>query len=679
MTSCEERRSTACRQSMLSIAVATLPTTLAVAMIAGSAEFSLNLLSTRLTHAPIIHVLGSFARVILIHAAAWIALGLVLVLLVRACFLIGAFQRVFRTPEIAVHVGLISAVVFLISLADLPRNMRLTCFPITVALGGLTFLVLRWQAPKVQFQACKRVVRWSSAPCILLIALAWITLQRSPAAGPTVYRVPPVQDSRRTDHRASPNVIFVMLDTVRADRLSTYGYGKPTTPFLEKLATEATLFEMAVSPGVWTVPAHASLFTGLSVREHKANWDQRWLADHFVTLAELLSERGYETVSLSNNVHLRVTNLLQGFQYRYSMWSLAKLPITFLDNYLRWVGVAPPLGFLETDDGAAATNCCIADWLDHVRTPDRPFFMFINYMEAHVLYWPPREYRRAFMDDRAVERSYDLLAERRDLHTVVTRELNLLGRDVLGKGDRRILRDLYDASIRYQDDRVEELYDLLDQRGLLADTLFVVVSDHGESLGEHDHWDHQWSVHNTLLHVPLLVRHPPTFGAQRVARPVLTSDLFATVAEMCDLPVEAGTYRRWVKLESDAVPEEDRPVVSEYLAPYHSALRWAERNVRNFDAPRFSRSFRSVIMDNEKLILGSDKSAALFDLAEDPFEIKSLAEERPGSYKMLALSLAEWLARTPEYIPPADGEEEQLDGDDRDVIEALRSLGYVGD
>ena len=359
MTSGEERHSTTCRQSMLSIAVSILPTTLVVAMFAGSAEFSWNLLSTRLTHAPIIHVLGSFGRVILIHAAVWIALGLVLVILVRACFLIGAFQRVFRTPKIAVNVALISAVVFLISLADLPRNMRLICFPIAVGLGGLTFLVLRRQAPKGKSRVRERAVRWSTAPCVLLIALAWIVLQRSPAAGPTVYRVPPVKDSRRTDHRAAPNVVFVVLDTVRADRLSTYGYGKPTTPFLEKLATEATLFEMAVSPGVWTVPAHASMFTGLSVREHKANWDHRWLADHFVTLAELLREHGYETVSLSNNVHLRVTNLLQGFQYRYSMWSLAELPVTFLDTYLRWFGVAPPLQTAASLIGWITCGCLI--------------------------------------------------------------------------------------------------------------------------------------------------------------------------------------------------------------------------------------------------------------------------------------------------------------------------------
>ncbi|MCP4680532.1 MAG: sulfatase-like hydrolase/transferase, partial [Deltaproteobacteria bacterium] len=290
--------------------------------------------------------------------------------------------------------------------------------------------------------------------CVLLILGFGAALARSPLLSPGSYQVPPgaVQESSPRRH----NVLWIVLDTVRADHMSCYGYERHTTPFLEDWARQAIVFDHAVADGIWTLPSHASMFTGLSTREHGVHANHTWLDDGITTVADVLTANGFTTASFSNN-HLiaRHTNLAKGFEECCVMGHARRMSRFSLEHLCESWGITPMFPWLDGDFGAALTNHVISNWLDERTDEKRPFFLFVNYMDAHLPYRVPKRYRRMFMTEPQVHRSYDLRQSVfGNLLVSLTKRFNIEGGEFITEPDREVVKKQYSAAIRYLDDRV---------------------------------------------------------------------------------------------------------------------------------------------------------------------------------------------------------------------------------
>ena len=474
-----------------------------------------------------------------------------------------------------------------------------------------------------------------------------------------------------------PNVLFIVLDTTRADHLSAYGYPLPTSPYLEQLAREGTLYEHAIAPAPWTLPSHASMFTGLLPSTHQADEEHRWLAPEFTTLAERLLDSGYETVGFSSNeVVGRIYNLQQGFQHFYEIGrDMAQPPPDPIED-LTMIRLARRFvpGQIRTDKGAVEVDEYSHLWLDEwQKRPDRrPFFAYVNFLEAHLPYRPPPEYQKRFLDGPIHELIRPLTSAEFN-HGAIYR---LIGyKDLIGPSDYEQLRALYDASLAYQDDQLRILVEDLRSRGLLDDTLVIVVGDHGENLGEHGGLlGHAFSMHQTLLHVPLVIRHPAAFPAGlRHSGLVAIASLFATVLEAAGVkpdpawPPAVGPLPR--RLEGGA-----GSVVSEYDTPVFELYNLAEE-ARGVDIGPMLVRKRSIQDLAWKVVEPSIGTAELYHLANDPEELLTLAPSaEPIESARLLTSLHERLAAVPHPILAPVTKEAAIDPE---TVQSLKALGYM--
>lgn len=486
--------------------------------------------------------------------------------------------------------------------------------------------------------------------------------------------------------RERPNIVLIVFDALRVDRLGCYGYDEPTSPHIDAFASDAVLFEKAVSSGAWTVPSHASLFTGLAPRQHGARFglDRLWLDDGFLTLAEILRDSGYETMALSNNpIVSPLTNLTQGFdRVAIPRDMMASVGLPMLPFYVRALGrigpVASVLGrwFIE-DPGGRATNHIASQWIAQ-RDRSRPFFLFINYMETHDPYQPPQAYRRDFVSDTDISRSYWSGLNDDTLRWPYA----LAGVDHFSKRDLDIFSALYDARVREADDRLAELVSELAGHVDLDNTIFVLTSDHGENLGEHGLIGHQFSIHNTVIMMPLIVRWPNVLRPQRVTQLVQPYDLFPSLLAWAGAPVKQTTdvlaQPLALALKPTTKPTE-RLAVSEYLFWTASELEMVKRLVPDFDPEPWRTAYRAAVTDQWKLVAHlrrSQNRLELYNWARDPREERDLASIRPTQRLRLASQLAEWQKHVAPFDPnrfdaPPDP------GLEKEQFRRLRDLGYA--
>jgi hypothetical protein len=320
-----------------------------------------------------------------------------------------------------------------------------------------------------------------------------------------------------------PNVVLVVLDQVRARNMSLYGYARPTTPFLERLAEESTIFDQAISAAPWTLPSHAAMFTGHYPLEMSTDWTLP-LDETFPTLAEALAAEGYMTAGfVANKVYAGThTGLARGF-LRYDVDVDTPTGVLMASslgrNLLERRRVRRLLRRLE-EPGLKLAPMVSAEflgWLDRVE--ERPFFAFLNYMDAHTSYlpWPPIEGR--FASDSARLLPPPVMARAKEKRAGV-----------------RNLINQYDERIALLDGEMERLVAELDRRGLSDHTLLIIASDHGEEFGERGVMFHGRSLYLPSLQVPLLLRFPGRIpGGVRVGEPVGLADLPATVLDVLGL------------------------------------------------------------------------------------------------------------------------------------------------
>lgn len=434
-----------------------------------------------------------------------------------------------------------------------------------------------------------------------------------------------------------PNVLVLCLDTVRADRLGCYGGRGGLTPNLDAFAAGATLYERCTASSPWTVPSHASFFTGLDPFAHGAHSflvepgpgaaavDNVYaLEDEHRTLAEVLVEAGYRTGGVvANAVYLKAEfGLNQGFE----QWRIAR-------------------------ERAPRVNGEVLRWLDGLEG-GRPWLLFVNYMDAHRPYnVEPAEGERVFGAD---EYSSDLLDALYDEVIVAGREGGELAARV---------EEQYDRAVRNLDRALGELFAALEERGLWDDTLVVVLSDHGEYFGEHRLVEHSKDVYQEALDVPLIVKYAgQRSGAVERAR---VSHVHVPRLVLEGLP--DALRARW----ADAFPRLPgaRPVIAE---SYYSRLR----DVLHPDpavTERFRRVRAALVDGPYKLIRSSDGRHELYDLEADPREQHDRAALEPARVEAMLAALDEARAGAP--LDASGRTAVPLDAEHRADIDAM---GYGG-
>jgi arylsulfatase A-like enzyme len=441
------------------------------------------------------------------------------------------------------------------------------------------------------------------------------------------------------------------MDTARA-RNALPSANPGTVPRLAEVASEGVEFTAAMSAAPWTLPSHASMFTGRYASDHGTHAGDKEFAPEHGSLAERLQAIGYTTVAFSNNSWVSPEfGFDRGFDRFYEGWRLFDVDCDLtrvmreIDSPLAQLRElfmsTEPAGIPATlvnaayakffrkryDYGAFATNWRIGRWLDR-RSTDEPFFLFVNYLEPHLEYDPPRRYCTHLPE-------YVSVAEARrveqDAWQYVGGGLSMSDREF------EILEGLYDSELAYLDHRIGELLDEFSSRGLLEETVVVLVGDHGENIGDHGLMDHQYCLYDTLIHVPLIIRGVDEFrGGERVTDVVETRALLATILETVGFDTSTLDSSIAVSLSDTVDPASDeldrrRGAVAEYLVPQPSVevLRERAGDVEDARLDRFDRALRAIRTANWKLVESSDGGRELYDIADDPRESTNCATERP--------------------------------------------------
>jgi arylsulfatase A-like enzyme len=448
------------------------------------------------------------------------------------------------------------------------------------------------------------------------------------------------------------NVVIHVIDTLRADRLGVYGYAKPTSPNIDALAAESVLFEQASAPAPWTLPSVVSLLTSTFPTEHGVLVDGQQISPRHVPLAERLRSAGYATISLSSNAFAGPwSGLHRGY-----------------DGAFVFDKSGPPLA-------------PVRKWLDGLN--DRLFFLYFHTTEPHDPYNPGTQRIRRFGQVSAETQSrinedlvtyrektkVDFKAGRKPGATDNTAEQdNAMAALHEARADIEVL---YDAAIRKADDKVGRLIEELRQRKLWDRTLLILLSDHGEEFGDHGGWQHDQSLYEELVHVPLIIHFP---GAQhagiRVREPVRLIDIVPTIADILGNP-EVGKDTRGDSLlrlfTGSGDPETHMTVVAE------------RRNRKKYYRPyKVSRGDENIVVrqGHWKGIWNVEPDTMeLYDLKTDPGEKRNLAGSQPDRADALARFARQWHARTIAYavMRSAPGSPTL----DEETTRSLRSLGYI--
>lgn len=455
------------------------------------------------------------------------------------------------------------------------------------------------------------------------------------------------------------------MDAARQDHLSCYGYPLPTTPNLDRLAEEGVRFTNAISTSGWTVPTHASLFTGAFPSFHGARDGHPVLNEDLCTLAEVLRGCGYRTAGFTNVGWVaEATGLTRGFDSFvpvYRLWegqSVSVLARRVLAKFV-WMLAGRKLA------GAAATNRCVERWLARSGSA-RPFFIFINYSEAHVPYLPPRSFARRFLDPLGIGFSEAQRVNQDPLK-------HITGAVQMDERDFDVLRALYDAEIASLDTRLGELLSYLSQQGLLDQTLVIVTADHGENFGDHGLMSHKWCLYDSILRVPLVIRYPGSFpSGMTITDQVQLVDIFPTLMDVLDVQDEQVRNQvQGYSLSPDRVADRPRQFAVAELA----RRSWKQdfRRYPGFDYTQFERDLKTIRTDRFKLIWASDGRHELYDIVADPNESHNLLEVCLEEAQCLQDRLFDFIDSI-EYTGETTEEDIEMDW----ILEKhLRDLGYI--
>jgi arylsulfatase A-like enzyme len=462
-----------------------------------------------------------------------------------------------------------------------------------------------------------------------------------------------------------PNVIVILVDALRADRLGTYGNRNPLTPTMDALAAEGVTFEHCVSAAPWTLPSVATLFTSYYPGVHKATSYsvvsgmeegrqavQSVLSDDFDTLAEVLQRSGYQTAGFVAAKFLR-----EGYGFGQGF-----------DHY--------DTSFAENTVRGEIVNRALFKWLDEGRDAAKPMFVYLHYMDVHGPYNAAPQFMDPIMEQFEAYPNKRLL-EAKELRTMNSYlrnpppETSDPGRFERLKGYREYWMARYDAGVREMDFYLGQLVENLKQRGLWDDTYVILMADHGEALCEHGLWEHGYSQYQTDLHVPLILRWPNVLPAgKRVRRLASLIDVMPTLLEQLRLSTgESLQGTSLINHVSDTLP--DMPL-----------MRFAE-------ATKVEPKQYALFADTTKLIVTAipprklpdgttskeEVRHQLFNLGTDPEEIYDVAPQNAPVVQRLKQLMMKTVRINMNTKPELVVTQKPVD---QQTIAQLQSLGYVG-
>jgi arylsulfatase A-like enzyme len=455
-----------------------------------------------------------------------------------------------------------------------------------------------------------------------------------------------------------PNVVFILIDTLRADHLGAYGYARPTSPVLDAFAAESVLFESAFSQSSWTKPATASLLTSRYPSQHQCFLEKQQLPASETTLPQYLQRAGYTTAMLSGNPWVTpdygfdrgTDHFFSAYDERFARVTLYMMALKRLSKLVD--AKARPYnrlkllvqGEMSSEERDQVLTKEAFRWLD--ANTQEPFFLYLHYMSPHHPYEGVPPYDK-FVPDPSLEpvtyyptKSYYFFEQGEELPDA----------------QREDMVARYDGDILHIDGLIGELLGKLRELKLEDETLVVVTSDHGEEFFDHRNWGHGQSIYNELIHVPLIIRFPKRFTAgRRVSEPVQTIDVLPTLLELAGAPLPSGIAGKTllpVLRGEDATPRE---AYSELLYRYGDS--------------------RSLVRGGQKLMRtkkGEELREEVFDLGADPREQRAAAVDGNGGAALQSrlTEVQSWAEqnKTGETADAAISDEQK---------DRLKALGYM--
>jgi arylsulfatase A-like enzyme len=479
--------------------------------------------------------------------------------------------------------------------------------------------------------------RWRMRLALVLLLAPGLAAARAPDPG-------------KADGR--PSIVLIVVDTLRADAVSAYGAVAGTTPVIDALAAEGILYSHAYASSSWTLPSHATLLSGLRVDEHRAGMPGRAvLQESVVTLAERLRAVGYETVGLSENILVSdVFNLLQGFDHRRS------------SRYDAKQGEVPLDAVVE-----------VRTWLKQ-RQGDRPFFLFVNLIDAHVPYTIRDE--NPFVPPTATAGQIGGRA---------AHPHKLLCGGMPGKEQLEILWGLYLGDVAAADAKAGKILADVRKQAAASELISIITSDHGEFFGERKLLGHEFGLGEAVLHIPLIVHGLPGVQPAVVDRPVELLDVAPSVLEWAGVEVPSDFRGSRLPNSADAVSGGSRVLFAAYSDRYLPTPEdWqglvepeSKEQYRQFCAPSdpVFGSMATLVRYPLKFHWFEKYPPELYDLSWDPAERSNQAKLQPDVVEQMTSELEPFLRAS--RLEEVTGDEGQPEPVSQEVLDALRELGYV--
>lgn len=499
-----------------------------------------------------------------------------------------------------------------------------------------------------------------------------------------------------------PNIILIVMDTVRVDHLSSYGYHLKTSPNIDKIAEQGVLFENAFSTATWSPPAHASIFTGKYPSYHKTLGTNLYLARDNVTIAEILKANGYSTMGITNCALLGAgTGFERGFQKFVEPSGYVSLELRKRARTLSIILdplIHAPKDFARTlvfgpDGNNIRTNEIIKGFIKTRQVSGKPFFLFVNYFNCHAPYDPPRPFKEKFCDGFTEPRLYitELLWEKllgKEREKIVNRNLDMTrlkyiasvnaearfafiaGGLQISEEEWEVIRSWYDGEIAYLDHCIGEITNFLCNEGLFENTLIIITADHGENFGEHGLAGHNFALYDSLLHVPLIMSCPSLIPKRkRLAQIVSIIDIFPTVLSLCNLDVKYDVQGK--RLD----PFEEREIHDFVCAECGATERTHGINSKidkKLEEIEIEKGCKCIRNSTYKYILRRS-TEELYDIRDDPREQTNIATRCPEMTRHLRRKLEQIVDIS--YFGPR----KFLNANDKDkaMMKRLKALGYV--
>jgi arylsulfatase A-like enzyme len=457
-----------------------------------------------------------------------------------------------------------------------------------------------------------------------------------------------------------PNIIWIVMDTARGDRFSSYGHETHTTPNVDEFRKDAVMFSDAVSAAPWTIPSHASMFTGTDPSTHGAHFSNEGTLKHplvneNVTIAEILKGNGYKTAAfIANYAALRRSyGFGQGFDLYYDQ------PSRFVRFYWGQVfsRIYPSIRYkdylrINRFLLSSEINPMALHWLEENK--ENNLFLFINYMECHAGYnYIPGEFSEEF--DSYNEKALNLFAQTMKKEIVYNKKS-------ITPSEHAVLANAVDARLKYLDHNIGKFFDALKEMGIYDDALIIVTSDHGTLWGEHNSFGHMVDLYNELIHIPLIAKYPLAANKKGISdKRVQSIDIMAEILDYLGIAAPEG-------IQGQPFEEATHTVVAEVFRSKMSKMT-------KLNPERYYRDLKALYSSDGKYkyIQASNGQSMLFDLVNDPFEQNNLLGQMPGLEAKFNNQLLKWQ----ESIIPVVNSPIKQNIDRKKLIKDLRALGYI--